>query len=86
VLAGNALHPLYASNPKYYFAPFIGWYTHAIGWPGVPTAAVATVSDQYLLPDAAASMAIGKVTPEAAIKKLESQMKRIYKRAAKREG
>ena len=84
VLAGNALHPLYASNPKYYFAPFIGWYTHALGWPGVPTAAVATVVDQYLLPDAVASMAIGKVTPEAAIKKLEKQMKRIYKRAAKR--
>jgi multiple sugar transport system substrate-binding protein len=84
VLAGNALHPLYASNPKYYFAPFIGWYTHAIGWPGVPTAAMATVTDQYLLPDAAASMAIGKVTPEEAINKLEKQMKRIYKRAAKR--
>jgi len=85
VLAGNALHPLYASNPKYYFAPFIGWYTHAIGWPGVPTAAMATVQDQYLLPDAAASMAIGKVTPEEAIAKLEKQMTRIYKRAAKRE-
>ena len=85
VLAANALHPLYASNPKYYFAPFIGWYTHAIGWPGVPTAAMATVQDQYLLPDAAASMAIGKVTPEVAIAKLETQMKRIYKRAAKRE-
>ncbi len=84
VLAGNALHPLYASNSKYYFAPFIGWYTHAFGWPGVPTAAVQTISDQYLLPDAAATMAIGKVTPEAAIKKLESQMTRIYKRAAKR--
>ncbi|MDA1098657.1 MAG: extracellular solute-binding protein [Proteobacteria bacterium] len=84
VLAGNALHPLYASNPKYYFAPFIGWYTHAIGWPGVPTAAVQTVVDQYLLPDAVASMAIGKVTPEEAIEKLDSQMTRIYKRAAKR--
>lgn len=85
VLAGNALHPLYASNSKYYFAPFIGWYTHSIGWPGVPTAAVQTVVDQFLLPDAAASMAIGKVTPEAAIKKLTSQTTRIYKRAAKRE-
>ncbi len=84
VLAANALHPLYASNPKYYFAPYIGWYTHAIGWPGVPTAAMATVQDQYLLPDAAASMAIGKVTPEEAIAKLDKQMTRIYKRAAKR--
>ena len=84
VLAGNALHPLYASNSKYYFAPFIGWYTHAIGWPGVPTAAVQTVVDQYLLPDALASVAVNKATPEDAIKKLERQMKRIYKRAAKR--
>ncbi len=86
VLAGNALHPLYASNSKYYFAPFIGWYTHAIGWPGVPTAAVQTVVDQYLLPDAAASVAVGKATAEDAVKKLEKQMTRIYKRAAKREG
>ena len=86
VLAGNALHPLYASNSKYYFAPFIGWYTHAIGWPGVPTAAMATVTDQYLLPDAAASVAVGKASAEDAVKKLETQMKRIYKRAAKREG
>ena len=86
VLAGNALHPLYASNSKYYFAPFIGWYTHSIGWPGVPTAAVQTVVDQYLLPDAVASVAVGKASAEDAVKKLESQMKRIYKRAAKREG
>ena len=86
VLAGNALHPLYASNSKYYFAPFIGWYTHAIGWPGVPTAAVQTVVDQYLLPDAVASVAVGKASAEDAVKKLESQMKRIYRRAAKREG
>ncbi|MDE0725425.1 MAG: extracellular solute-binding protein [Alphaproteobacteria bacterium] len=86
VLAGNALHPLYASNSKYYFAPFIGWYTHAIGWPGVPTAAVQTVVDQYLLPDAMASVAVGKASAEDAVKKLEKQMKRIYKRAAKREG
>ena len=80
VLTQHALHPLYASNSKYYFAPYIGWYTHAFGWPGVPTAAMQTIADQYLLPDACAATAIGKVTPEAAIKKLESQMTRIYKR------
>lgn len=80
VLAGHAQHPLYASNPKYYFAPFIGWYTHAIGYPGMPTAAAATISDQYLLPDAAAAAAIGKASPEEAVQKLESQMKRIYRR------
>jgi multiple sugar transport system substrate-binding protein len=80
LLKSNALHPLYASNPKYYFAPFIGWYTHAIGWPGIPTAASATIYDQYLLPDAAAAAATGKLTPEEAAQKLESQMKRIYRR------
>jgi multiple sugar transport system substrate-binding protein len=84
VLAANAMHPLYASNSKYYFAPYIGWYTHAFGWPGVPTAAVQTISDQYLLPDAAAACATGKATAEEAVSKLESQMKRIYKRMAKR--
>jgi hypothetical protein len=52
----------------------------------VPTAAMATVTDQYLLPDAAASVAVGKATAEDAVKKLETQMARIYKRAAKREG
>ena len=81
VLANHALHPLYAANSKYYFAPFIGWYTHAMGYPGVPTASVQTVVDQYLLPDAAAGCAIGKLSPEEAVGKLEMQMKRIYRRA-----
>ena len=80
LLTNHALHPLYASNAKYYFAPFIGWYTHAIGWPGVPTAATQTTYDQYLLPDAAAAAATGKATPEEAVAKLEKQLKRIYKR------
>ena len=84
VLTANALHPLYASNSKYYFAPFIGWYTHAQGWPGVPTAAVQTIADQFLLPDAMAACALGKVSAEDAVSKLEKQAKRIYKRAAKR--
>jgi len=80
VLSNFALHPLYATNSKYYFAPFIGWYTHAIGYPGVPTAAAQTVYDQYLLPDAAAECATGKRTPEEAAAKLEAQMKRLYRR------
>ena len=80
LLKAHALHPLYASNAKYYFAPFIGWYTHAIGWPGVPTAASQTVYDQYLLPDAAAACATGKASAEEAVQKLEAQMKRIYRR------
>ena len=80
LLTNHALHPLYATNPKYYFAPFIGWYTHAIGWPGVPTAASQTIYDQYLLPDAAAAVATGKLTPEESAKKIEKQMKRIYRR------
>lgn len=80
LLKSHALHELYATNAKYYFAPFIGWYTHAIGWPGVPTAAAATIYDQYLLPDAAAAAATGKATPEEAVQKLESQMKRLYRR------
>ena len=81
LLASHAMHPLYASNPKYYFAPFIGRYTHAIGWPGVPTAATQTTYDQYLLPDAAAACATGKASAEDAVKKLEKQLKRIYKRS-----
>ena len=80
LLKTHALHPYYATNSKYYFAPFIGLYTHAIGWPGVPTAASATIYDQYMLPDAAAAAATGKATPEEAVQKLEKQMKRIYKR------
>ncbi|MBT5108975.1 MAG: extracellular solute-binding protein [Rhodospirillaceae bacterium] len=80
LLTNHALHPLYASNSKYYFAPFIGWYTHAIGWPGVPTAPSQTIYDQYLLPDAAAACATGKASAEDAAAKLESQMKRLYRR------
>ncbi len=80
VLTQHALHPLYASNSKYYFAPYIGWYTHAFGWPGVPTAAMQTIADQYLLPDDSAACAIGKSSPEDAVKKQESQRKRVYRR------
>jgi multiple sugar transport system substrate-binding protein len=80
VLANHALHPIYASNSKYYFAPYIGWYTHPPGYPGVPTAAMQTVVDQFLLPDAMATCATGRASPEDAVKKLEAQMTRIYRR------
>ncbi len=75
-----AMHPIYASNPKFYFAPFIGWYTHAPGWPGAPTAATQVVWDQYIIPDTVAAHATGKSSAEAAVKKAEGQMKRLYRR------
>ena len=75
-----AMHPIYASNPKFYFAPYIGWYTHAFGWPGVPTAASQKVWDQYIIPDTAAEHATGKLSVEDAVAKAESQIKRIYRR------
>jgi multiple sugar transport system substrate-binding protein len=75
-----AMHPIYASNPKFYFAPYIGWYTHAPGWPGAPTAAMQAVWDQFIIPDTAAACAIGKMSAEDAVKKAEFQMKRLYRR------
>ncbi len=84
VLKNFAMNPLYASNSKYYFAQYIGWYTHAIGYPGIPTAAAQMVSDQFLLPDAMAACATGKHSPEEAAAKLEKQVKRIYRRFNKK--
>jgi multiple sugar transport system substrate-binding protein len=81
-LQAFTMHPLYASNPKFYFAPYIGWYTHALGWPGVPTAATQAVWDQYIIPDSAAACATGKMTAEEAVKKAEFQIKRLYRRYA----
>lgn len=75
-----SLHPIYASNPKYYFAPYIGWYTHAPGWPGTPTPATQIVWDQYIIPDTVAEHATGKLSAEEAVQKAESQIKRIYRR------
>lgn len=75
-----AMHPIYASNPKYYFAPYIGWYSHALGWPGVPTAASQAVWDQYIIPDTAAMHATGKSSAEEAVQKAEYQLKRLYRR------
>jgi multiple sugar transport system substrate-binding protein len=75
-----ALHPIYASNSKFYFAPYIGWYTHADGWPGTPNAASQTVWDQYIIPDTAAECATGRASAEDAVQKAEAQMKRLYRR------
>jgi len=80
MLRSFALHPIYASNPKFYFAAYIGWYTHAIGYPGIPTAASQTVYDQFIIPDTAAECATGKLSPEDAVKKAQTQLKRIYRR------
>lgn len=77
-----AMHPIYASNPKFYFAPYIGWYTHAPGWPGAPNAAMQTVWGQFIIPDTAAACATGKMTAEEAVQKAELQMKRLYRRQA----
>ena len=82
-LKAFSMHPIYASNPKYYFAPYISNYIHAIGWPGVPTAAAQAVADQFIIPDAAASHATDRATAEEAAKKAEFQIKRIYRRHAR---
>ena len=76
-------HPIYASNPKYYFAPYIANYIHAIGWPGVPTASAQAVADQFIMPDAAAACATGRLTAEEAARKAAFQIKRIYRRHAR---
>jgi multiple sugar transport system substrate-binding protein len=77
-----SMHPIYASNPKFYFAPYISWYTHADGWPGAPTAATQAVWDQFIIPDTAAAHATGKMSAEEAVEKAEAQMKRLYRRHA----
>ncbi|GIX48631.1 MAG: ABC transporter substrate-binding protein [Candidatus Tectimicrobiota bacterium] len=81
-LQAFTMHPIYASNPKFYFAPYIGWYTHAPGWPGTPTAATQVVWDKYIIPDTAAECATGKLSAEEAVKKAEFQIKREYRRRA----
>ena len=77
-----SMHPIYASNPKFYFAPYISWYTHAPGWPGAPTAAMQAAWDQFIIPDTAAAHATGKMTAEEAVEKAEAQLKRLYRRHA----
>ena len=82
MLQAFTLHPIYASNPKFYFAPYIAWYTHAPGWPGPPTAAMQAAWDQFIIPDTAAACATGKMGAAQAVKKAEFQLKRIYRRYA----
>jgi len=81
-LPAFTMHPIYASNPKFYFAPYMGQYTHAPGWPGVPTAATQIIWDQYVIPDTAAAHATGKMGAEEAVQKAEAQIKRLYRRHA----
>jgi multiple sugar transport system substrate-binding protein len=82
LLSAFSMHPIYASNPKFYFHPYIAWYTHAPGWPGSPTAAAEVVWDQFVIPDTAAECATGKSSAEDAVQKAEAQMTRIYRRHA----
>jgi multiple sugar transport system substrate-binding protein len=82
LLRAFTMHPVYASNPKFYFAPYIGWYTHAPGWPGAPTAAGESVWDQFIIPDTAAECATGRSSAEEAVKKAEAQISRLYRRHA----
>jgi multiple sugar transport system substrate-binding protein len=77
-----ALHPIYAANPKFYFAPYIGWYTHAPGWPGPPTVAMQGVWDKYVIPDTVAECARGKISAKEAVKEAEFQIEREYRRRA----
>jgi ABC-type glycerol-3-phosphate transport system substrate-binding protein len=84
VLADFADHEIFHSHPTYKFALEIGKYTHSRGWPGVPTGAAQTVFDQFLLPTTLAEAATDRLSPEDAVKKLEGQLKRIYKRFARR--
>ncbi len=80
LLKAYGLHPIYASNPKFYFAPYIGEYTHAPGWPGSPTAATQVVWDKYIIPDTVGEYVTGKLSAEDAVKKAESMIKREYRR------
>jgi multiple sugar transport system substrate-binding protein len=80
LLRAYTMHPIYASNPKFYFAPYIAWYTHAPGWPGTPTAAMQAIWDQFIIPDTVAECATDKMSAEEAVKKAEFQLQRIYRR------
>ena len=77
-------HEIFHSRDTYKFALEIGKYTHARGWPGVPTGAAQTIFDQFLLPTVMAECATDRLSPEEAVKKLDSQCKRIYRRFNRR--
>jgi multiple sugar transport system substrate-binding protein len=79
-LGDFTFHPVYASNLKYYFHPYIASYSHAPGWPGSPTAAAEVVWDKFIIPDTMAACATGKQTAEQAVQDAEREMKRIYQR------
>lgn len=81
-LGNFTFHPVYASNLKYYFHPYIASYSHAPGWPGNPTAAAEVVWDKFIIPDTMAACATGKQTAELAVQDAEREMKRIYQRHA----
>jgi multiple sugar transport system substrate-binding protein len=82
LLEAFTMHPIYASNWKYYFAGYIARYIHAPGWPGAPTAATQAAWDQFIIPDTVAEHATGKASAEDAVKKAEFQLQRLYRRHA----
>jgi multiple sugar transport system substrate-binding protein len=81
-LGNFTFHPVYASNLKYYFHPYIATVSHSPGWPGSPTAAAEVVWDKFIIPDTMAACALGKQTAEQAVQDAEREMKRIYQRHA----
>jgi multiple sugar transport system substrate-binding protein len=82
LLRALSLHPIYAANPKFYFHPYIDWYTHAPGWPGAPTAAMQAIWDKHIIPETVAECVTGKLSAEEAVKKAEFQINHECKRWA----
>jgi multiple sugar transport system substrate-binding protein len=82
LLRDFAMHPIYTTDPKFYFHPFIAWYSHAPGWPGAPSAAAEVTWDKFIIPDTMAACATGKMSAEDAVRDAEREMKRIYQRHA----
>ena len=81
-LEAISLNTIYAANPKLYFHPFIGQYTHALGWPGIPTAAAQAIWEKHIIPDTVAECVTGRSSAELAVKKAEALMIDEYKRWA----
>ncbi len=78
LLKSFANHPVWATNPKYSFAPKIGKYSHSQGWPGLPSKYSQVVGQLYMIPDMFASVATGKKTPKQAIADTEKEIKEIF--------
>lgn len=73
-----ANHPVWATNPKYAFAPEIGKYSHTQGWPGLPTKYSQVVGQLYVIPDMFAMAVTNKKSVKGAIDWAENEIKEIY--------